>query len=41
MAAKRTIHIRWVSPERVRPFAFEGADRTIAYDGSAQIVRMP
>jgi alpha-D-xyloside xylohydrolase len=41
MVAKRTIHIRWVSPERARALAFEGSDRTIAYDGSEQTVRMP
>ncbi len=41
MAAKRSIHIRWISPERARPLAFEGADRTVAYDGSEQTVRMP
>jgi alpha-D-xyloside xylohydrolase len=41
MAAKRTIHIRWIGPQRARTLAFDSSDATIAYDGRAQTIRMP
>jgi alpha-D-xyloside xylohydrolase len=41
MAAKRTINVRWISPQRARALAFDSSDATIAYDGKAQTIRMP
>ena len=41
MAAKRTINVRWIGPQRARALAFDSSDATIAYDGKAQTVRMP
>jgi alpha-D-xyloside xylohydrolase len=41
MAARRTIHIRWMKPGSPRPLAFDARpDATIAYTGGQQAVRM-
>jgi alpha-D-xyloside xylohydrolase len=40
MAAKRMIRVQVTQAGRPRTLDFEGADRTIAYDGTAKVVRL-
>jgi alpha-D-xyloside xylohydrolase len=40
MAQGRTFRIRWIRPDRARAFDVDGADATVTYSGTQQVVRL-
>jgi alpha-D-xyloside xylohydrolase len=41
MAKSRTIHVRWVGPNRPQPLDFEQSEVTVTYDGREKVLMAP